>query len=220
MLIIPLTIYEVRMGFFSSKPKVGFTIKHLGITKSMSPEEYGHWLLRWSADNAWSDLQTMRSERFSSSPFAISLRNESGGPAYLTVFQLISLNASAYYYYASHILMVGSEIQKRMVAGIDDALNVLRLAGNPFGADEKRTVKATLSKYVIAASQDYANDSYGAFDPDVSKVARVFFDTTNHFFPEIAFTDTDKLLIGHFVSSAQTIVMQVVKDELKLQFQQ
>jgi len=208
------------MGFFSSTPKGYFQIKVLGISKNMSPEEYGHWLLRWSAENAFSDLQGMRSDKFSSSPFATSLRNENGGPAYVTVLQLISLTASAYYYYASHILMVGSEIQKKMVAGIDDALNALRLAGNPIDVAGKQTVKATLNKYVIAASADYASNSCGTYDPDISEVARVFFDVTNHFFTEITITDDDKFLVGHFVSSIQPTVMQVIKDELKLQFHQ
>jgi hypothetical protein len=209
------------MGFFSSKPKAGFTIKFMGITKSMSPEEYGHWLLRWSAENAFSDLKTLRSDKFTSSPFALSLRNENGGPAYVTICQLISLNASAYYYYASHILGVEGEIQKRMVVGIDDALNVMTLAGNRIGADEKQTIKAALSKYIKAASADHANNSYGAaYDPDVSEVARVFFEITNHFHSDISLTDVDKFLVGHFVSDIQAIVMQVIKDELKLQFHQ
>lgn len=208
------------MGLFSGTPKGCFQITTLGISKSMSPEEYGHWLLRWSAENSFSDFQRMRSDEFALSPFARSLRNEGGGPAYLTVLQLISLTGSSYYYYASHILEVGAEVQQKMVVGIDDSLNALRIAGNSLDSDDKQIVKAAMNKYVKAAAADYASNSRGTYDPDFNQVTRVFFDVTNNYFPETVITNVDKLLIGNFLSDIQSIVMQMIKNELKLEFHQ
>lgn len=211
------------MGIFSQlmgAPKGNFVIRSEG-DKRMSPEQYGHWLFRWSMDSGFRLLNDIKNGECGSSPLAAEIR-KNGDLQYLVLFQFLAIFVSAYWYYASNILNVGVDIQDRMKVGLDDGIQSSRIDGKPLDQFWVQLFRGALSKYLNANITDYVDSvTHGdVYNPDVSAVSRAFFDIHEKYFPQIKATEIDRLIIGHYVADIPVNLHVALKTEIRLVFLQ
>jgi hypothetical protein len=211
------------MGIFDSltgAQKGFFVIRGQG-DKRLSPEQYGHWLFRWSLESGFKFLTEIKNGDCTPSPMATEIRSN-GRLQYLVVFQFSAIFASAYWYYASNILKVGLDTQDRMRVGLDDGIQSSRIDGEPIDLFWTQLFRGALAKYLKANISDgidgMANSD--AFNPDVSAIAKAFFEIHEKYFPEIKVTGIDRSIIGNYVADMPVNLLIALKDEIGLVFVQ
>lgn len=209
------------MGLFDSLigNKSGHFIVHSKGNERISPEQYGHLLVRWSFESGFSLLNDIKNGDCNTSPFADVIRRN-GKLQYLVVFQFSAIYASAYWYYASNFLKVGQDAQDRMKDGLDDGIQSTQIDGKPLDAFWVQLLRGALSSYLKANISDDVDSitGDGTFNPNVSAVAKTFFEIHEKYWPDIKPTEIDRLIIGHYVSDIPVSLYVALKNEIRLDF--
>lgn len=209
------------MGIFGNltgAPKGFFVIRSEG-DKRLSPEEYGHWLFRWSLESGFKFLTDIKNGDCTPSPLAAEIRNN-GRLQYLVVFQFTAIIASAYWHYASSILKVGLETQDKMRVGLDDGIQCSRIDGEAIDPFWVQLFRGALAKYLKANIMDEVDSitSSDAFNAEVSAIGKAFFEIHENYFPEIKVAGIDRAIIGQYVADMPVNLFLALKDEIRLTF--
>lgn len=189
--------------------------------RRISPEQYGHWLHRWSIESGFKLLSDIKNGDCGSSPIADEL-GRNGQLHYIVGIQLTAVFAAAYWFYAGDILRVGQDIEVRMKVGLDDGILSTRMDGKPLEAYGVQLLRSSLLRYYGAIVDDSSKgfDAAGeyAYKANGGAVATAFFEILDRYFPDMGRTATDIVLIGNIVSNIPANLCATLSNEMRMDF--
>lgn len=191
-----------------------FSLRDRHTRKSITPEEFGYCVFNWSKDSALTWLKVMDTGVYRESSLAKAFCKKPYGAH----SQFMAINIAAYLFYASEFLRVPKDMQKRVMEGLNIELNAMKLSnGEPLHEQHIQYIGGSIREYIAANIEDLVSsrlDSPDIYKPDISAVAKKFFELMPRLYPDLKnILEIDRMLIGYFVAEIPFHLYKALNDE-------